>query len=148
MIVVTEILGFASDPGLSDRLHRLSHEGGIEYLMIDQADALRHRLRGTTTKGTDIAIALDRTEHLADGAVLLLEESRAVVVRTSRLHWLRIEPRDMAAALEVAYFAGNLHWHVRFEQDAVLVGMDMAPAHYLDRLGTFIETGRIRTSVQ
>ena len=60
----------------------------------------RRRLRGKTDKGTDIAIALERSE-VGRWAVLLLD-ARAMVLRVAQQHWLRITPRDVDAALEAA----------------------------------------------
>ena len=77
-----------------------------------------------TDKGTEVVVALDRSEQLADGAVLSLESDRAIVVRMTEERWLRITPRDLDCALETGYFAGNLHWRVRFEPGAILVAIE------------------------
>jgi urease accessory protein len=143
MITVTRILGTASEPSLADKLHRLEHKNDVEYLVVDRDDTLRRRLRGKTDKGTDIAIALDRHDRLVDGAVLLLDEARAVVLRVTQERWLRITPRDADAALEAGYFAGNHHWRVRFEAGALLVAMQGPAEHYLARLDSLLRTSKI-----
>jgi urease accessory protein len=144
MITVTRILGTASDPTLADRLHRLEHLGRLELLVLDRGDILRRRLRGKTNRGTDIAIALDREQALADGAVLVLDDGQAIVVRASEERWLRILPRDVDAALEAGYFIGNLHWRVRFEPNGVLVALEGPVEHYVSRLRPLIDRGQIR----
>lgn len=146
MITVTEILGTASDPAMSGRLHDLEHDGRVEHLVIDREDALRRRLRGKTDKGTDIAVALESSERLSDGAVLVLETARAIVVRLSGERWLRIRPRDADAALEAGYCAGNHHWRVKFEPGAMLVAMQGPAAHYGSRLEHLIKPGLIEVS--
>ena len=141
---VTEILGFASDPALAERLHLMSHAGRVEHLTLAQEDVHRRRLRASTDRGTECLIALPRDQALGDGAVLMLEEARAVVVRLAEERWLALAPRDSAAALELGYFAGNLHWRVRFEGKRLLVALEGPEEDYLDRLQPFLEDGRVR----
>lgn len=141
---ITEVLGFASDPDLAERLHELDHVGRVERLLLGQDDVHRRRLRARTDRGTDCLIALPRDQALGDGAVLLLEPSHAVVVRLDEERWLPLEPRDAAAALELGYFAGNLHWRVRFGGARLLVALEGPEADYLARLQPFLDDGRAR----
>ena len=143
MLRLNGIVGFASDPGLAERLHRLGHRGAVEYLPLDRENTLRHRLRATTDRGTKCAISLARDEHLGDGAVLLLEDERAIVVRMKEEEWLALRPADPAAALELGYHAGNLHWRVRFEGEVLLVAREGPEQAYLDRVQPFLDAGRV-----
>lgn len=144
MLTLTAIVGQASDPRLADRLHELSHAGRLEVLTVERDDTLRRRLRGVTDKGTEVAVALDRSEALSDGAVLLLDRDRAIVVRMSQENWLRVLPRDTDSALEAGYFIGNLHWRVRFEPGAILVALEGPESHYTGRLAHLTMQGKIR----
>jgi len=146
MITATRIVGHASDPAIAGRLHDLEHRGQLEILVIDRENALRHRLRGKTDKGSDIAIALDRTEALGHGAVLLLEDDRAIVVHLTEERWLRVVPRDADAALEVGYNAGNHHWRVRFVPGALLIAVQGPVDGYLARLAELTKDGRIEVA--
>ncbi len=146
MITVTGILGTASEPAIARRLHDLEHEDLVEILFVERNDTLRRRLRGRTDKGTDIAIALDRSDQLSDGAVLLLNASRAIVVRMSEQRWLRIKPASPDAALEAGYCAGNHHWRVRFEPGALLVALDGPAEHYINRLEHLLMANRIEVA--
>lgn len=143
MITITRIVGTASHPSLADKLHHLEHDDRVEILVVSEEDSLRRRLRGKTDKGTDVAIALKRNEELVDGAVLLLDDFRAIVLRTAQPRWLRITPRDADAALEAGYCAGNHHWKVRFEPGALLIAMQGPAQHYVDRLEHLVKSGRI-----
>lgn len=134
MLTVTKIVGPASEPTLADKLHRLEHGERVETIFIDKEDTLRRRLRLKTDKGTEIAIALDPSSRLSDGAVLFLDEARAIVLRVTEERWLRIAPRDVDAALELGYCAGNNHWRVRYEPGALLIAMQGPAEHYLARL--------------
>ena len=116
---LNRIVGNSSSGELAEKLHRLSHDGQLEEIRLSAADAARKRLRVETDKGTDCAIALNRDTNLENGSVLLLEDDRAIVVRMLETTWLRIQPRDSEAALELGYFTGNLHWRVRFDGDVL-----------------------------
>jgi len=141
---LTRVLGSATDPAVAERLHRLDHAGAVEHLVLDERDMRRHRLRTETNKGTACLIALPREQSLADGAVLLLAEDRAIVVRAAEARWLALQPRDAAAALELGYFAGNMHWRVRFEGARLAVALEGPARDYLDRLAHLMADGRVR----
>lgn len=146
MITVTKILGSASEPAIADRLHDLEHRDRVEILVVDRGDTLRRRLRGKTDKGTEIAIALDSNERLADGAVLLLDDTRAIAVRMAEQRWLKIKPHGADAALEAGYCAGNHHWRVRFEPGALLIAMEGPAEHYIARLNHLLKGNRIEVA--
>jgi urease accessory protein len=143
MPTYTKVIGTISQADIAERIHDLAHAGGLEILEIDRENTLRRRLRGTTDRGTDVIVALDRSEQLSDGAVLSLDADRVVVVRMTQERWLRLEPRDADAALEAGYFAGNLHWRVRFEPGALLVALEGPAEHYLERLSPLLGAGKI-----
>lgn len=147
MLLIERVLGSRLEPALSERIHELEHHDAVELLTVPAADVARRRLRATTGKGTDIAIALPRDQQLFDGAVLLLEPQRAIVVRVKEQHWLRLQPRSIADALELGYHAGNLHWRVRFEGESLLVALEAPVNDYLTRLGTLVSDRRVVSSL-
>jgi urease accessory protein len=141
---LTHIVGYASDPEIADRLHALGHRGRVEHIDLDRDDTLRHRLRVVSDAGADCAIALPRDQKLAEGAVLLLDDERAIVVRMTEESWLAIAPRDAASALELGYFVGNLHWRVKFANGHMRIALEGPEQDYLDRLLPYLEDGRAR----
>ncbi|MDX7950791.1 urease accessory protein UreE [Lichenihabitans sp. Uapishka_5] len=147
MLLVERVLGSRIDPLLSDRLHHLEHHGQVDILNLPAAELARRRFRATSAAGEEIAIALPRDQKLFDGAVLVLEDHKAIVVRVDSEHWLRLQPRSIADAVELGYHAGNLHWRVRFQGEALLVALEAPVDSYLDRLGTLITERRVVTSV-
>src|SRR5258708_9188989 len=110
MLLIEQVVGSRLEPDLSERIHALEHRGAVDLVTIAAADVARRRLRVTTQGGADVAIALPRDQHLFDGAVLLVEPDRAIVVRVDEERWLRLQPRAIADAIELGYHAGNLHW--------------------------------------
>ncbi len=144
MVRVTNLFGLAGDPDVGERLHALSHVGKVEYVILSRADMSRHRLRAVTDKGTECAIALPRSERLSNGAVLLLEAERAIVVRMQEEDWLDVAAVDDAAALELGYLAGNMHWRVRFDGAVLKIALEGPEASYLARLAPLLDSGRVR----
>jgi urease accessory protein len=138
------IIGYETDAGLTERLHRLEHRGLVEFVTLAGEDMLRRRLHVATDRGTDCAILLARDRRLGNGAVLLLDEDRAIVVRLKDEQWLTLAPRDVGAAIEIGYFAGNMHWPVRFDGPNLRIAMRGPAEDYLERLRPFLDDGRVR----
>lgn len=148
MLKLETVIGSRLDPAIADRLHDLDHHGAVEVLLLGTQDAARKRLRITTDRGTDCAIVLPRELSLFDGAVLLLEERRAIVVRFNHQHWLRLVPQSAAAALELGYHAGNLHWRVRFDGPVLLVAIEGLVEGYKARIAPLLDSGRVLVEVE
>ncbi len=144
MLKLENIVGAATDAHIADRLHDLGHADRVEYLTLSQEDTHRHRLRATTDAGTECAVVLGRSEHLYNGAVLMLTDDKAVVVKMRDTEWLTLAPRDAAAALELGYFAGNMHWAVRFEGAWLRIALQGPVERYLERLEPYLDDGRAR----
>ena len=111
--------------------------------VMSAAAACACRRRG----GEDLAIALPRDQTLFDGAVLLLEAGRAIVVRVATERWLRLSPRSIADAVELGYHAGNLHWRVRFAGETLLVALEAPVDDYVARLGSMVTERRVATAI-
>ncbi len=144
---VGHVLGGWLDPVFHDRIHALEHHGAVDLVIIPQADLARRRLLTTTRKGVQLAIALPREERLFDGAVLVLDEFHAIIVRAEAERWLRLKPRSIADAIELGYQAGNLHWRVRFDGEVLLVPLEGRPEDYAARLEDLLSSGRIQMSI-
>jgi urease accessory protein len=142
-VVVETILGDRADPVLAGRLHAVSHAGRVETLVIDPVDLPRRRFHARTESGLPCFVALARSEQLFDGAVLHLSDALAIVVRVGEQRWLRLRPADTAAAIELGYLAGNLHWRVRFEDGLLGVALEGPEERYLARLRELQSGGRV-----
>ena len=144
MLKLEGVVGSATDPAIAQKLHHLEHRGKVEYLTLSRDDTQRHRLRAATDSGTECAVILGRAQHLYNGAVLMLGEDRAIVVRMREPQWLGLVPRDLAAALELGYLAGNMHWSVRFDRDVLRIALAGPEQGYLERLQPMLADGRVR----
>ena len=147
MLRIERVLGSRLEPDMSKELHRLEHQGAVDVVNIPAADLARRRLLMTTRGGQELAIALPRHEKLFDGAVLLLDETRAIVVSAATERWLRLEPRSIADAVELGYHVGNLHWRVRFRGEVLLVALEGRPEDYTARLENLIAERRVGVTV-
>lgn len=143
MYRLEQIVGHESDPEIAERLHQLQHAGQVEHIVLGPEDMKRHRLRTTGDQGTEYAISVTRHQNLTNGAVLLLSEQRAVVIQAEEQRWLRFATRDAASALALGYFAGNMHWKVRFDGPVLEIALQGEEADYLTRLGDLLADGRI-----
>jgi urease accessory protein len=143
MLKLTKVLGNVAEPALANQLHHLAHHGGVEYITLSDEDTARRRFRALTDRGADCVVILSRSERLQNGAVLLLETDRAVVVRLAAPRFLGIRPRDEAAALELGYMAGNMHWKVRFKDSILFVQLDGDRDAYLARIASLLALRRV-----
>lgn len=143
MLRIDGIVGHEEDANLSSALHRLQHHGAIEHAFVPEEDAGRRRLRLTTDRGTQCGVSLARHEELEDGAVLYIDENRAIILRVRTPKVLRLRPKSRESALHLGWNAGNLHWRVKFEGDDLLVMLDGTREDYLARLTDLIANGSV-----
>ncbi len=143
MRLIENVIGNRNDAALASALHRLEHRDSVDILALDGAEISRRRFRATTAQGQDVAIALPRDQRLHDGAVLLLEADYALLLQVTTPRWLRVVPRDVAAAVELGYHAGNLHWRVKFDGAVLLVALEGPPAAYRARLQHMIDADSV-----
>lgn len=143
MIQINRVLGHSHDSKLSSLLHDLSHHNKVEYIVLDRANLQRRRFRTKTDKGTDCAISISRDKKLSNGAVLLLENDRAIVVKMAEDQWLSLKPKNLSTAIELGYFAGNMHWRVKFEKERLDIALESPEEIYLDRLKDFFNEKKI-----
>ena len=147
--ILEGIVGWVTDQEVADRLHELRHrpylEHAVEYLHLDVHDLDRKRLRATSDAGTDYAIVLPRDSALADGAVLLLEPDRAVVVRAGAPRTITLRANDIGAALRLGFLVGHLHWKADQRDESVVVHLEGPESDYTSRIVELLESGRVES---
>jgi urease accessory protein len=112
---------------------------------LDVHDLDRKRLRATSDAGTDYAIVLPRDSALADGAVLLLEPDRAVVVRAGAPRTMTLRANDIGAALRLGFLVGHLHWKADQRDESVVVHLEGPESDYTSRIVELLESGRVES---
>jgi urease accessory protein len=148
MLRIGHIIGSRLEPAYSEKLQRLELRNAVDELRLSPDHLDKRELTATTRGGQEVAIALPRHERLFDGAVLLLDDNSAVVVRAAGQRWLRLQPRSISDAIELGYHIGNLGWRVRFEGEVLFVAMQGRAENYVVRLGELIWSRRVGISVQ
>jgi urease accessory protein len=128
---------------MADRLHDIAHHGVVELVHISRGDMSRRRQQLSSDHGTELALLLDRDAVLQNGSVLWLEAGRAVVVALDEPQWLVLRTCSPARALELGYFAGNMHWKVRFDGEALCIAMEGPRSGYLDRMAHLLGKGDV-----
>lgn len=133
-LVLSAVLGRTADEPWHERAHAADAAGILETVRITRSDALRRRMRLTTDRGRDIALALARDATLEDGAVLFADAETFIVARIDGGPRLRLLPADAASGLRLGYFCGNLHWKADFRDGAIEIHMDAPEETYRARL--------------
>ncbi|BCI56039.1 urease accessory protein UreE [Mycolicibacterium litorale] len=143
MHILDRIVGWAGDEAVADSLHELRHRHAVEYVHLDVHDLDRKRLRVTSDAGTDYAVVLPRDTALADGAVLLLDADRAVVVRAGAPQTLALRALDLPAALRLGFLAGHLHWKTDQHGDTLVVHLEGPESDYIARIADLLARGGV-----
>jgi urease accessory protein len=143
LITYSSILGNATHADFAEHLHDLEHKQQLDYVSLSSDDIQRRRLKVITSQNKSCGIALARDQSLYGGAILCLSQDYALVVRCIDVQWLRCVPVDTAAALELGYFAGNMHWAVRFNSAVLEIELKGPRADYIARLLPFVNSARI-----
>lgn len=147
MVLVERVLGDRADPEMAQRLHRLEHRGQVDIVCLRAEELGRRRFRAVSEGGREVGIALGRADRLFDGAVLLLDDGHALLLRVEVERWLRLLPKTTQDAIQLGYHAGNLHWRVRFDGDALLVALERPLEEYIERVGGLVAEGRVGYTV-
>ena len=71
MLIIESILGNIRDKQWQDRARKAK----VDYLILNQWDAQKNRLRRTSEQGNDIAVSLPRNTFMQNGDVLAFDEA-------------------------------------------------------------------------
>ena len=133
MKIYTQLL----DPKEESReqlIHDLEHKEAVDKVLLNVDDLSRRRFTCETTFGEIVGISLPRSLKLFDGAVLEISERYCLMVKVEPENWLRLEVHSSDVALRLGYFAGNLHWAVKFDENRLSVAISGDVNLYLDRI--------------
>ena len=133
MKVYTKLLDPTKD-SIEQLIHKLEHEEAVDMIRLNADDLSRRRFTSETTFGKTVGISLPRSLKLYDGALLEISERYCLMVKVEPETWLRLEVQSADVALRLGYFAGNLHWAVKFDQNSLSVAISGDVNSYLDRI--------------
>ncbi|MEM8843928.1 MAG: urease accessory protein UreE [Pseudomonadota bacterium] len=143
MLILNSVLGSIDDEVFSDKIHTLSHSDKIEFIKLDPVDLARKKFKAYTTAGRSCAVSVSRDTVLENGSILCIEDDFAIVLKTNEVKWLKIKPHNINAAIELGYFAGNMHWQVRFSDHYLFIALNSSKESYLNRLSNLISNHSI-----
>ena len=138
MKVYTKLLDPTKD-NIEQLIHKLEHEEALDTIRLNADDLSRRRFTSETTFGKTVGISLPRTLKLYDGALLEISERYCLMVNVETENWLRLEVQSADVALRLGYFAGNLHWAVKFDQNSLNVAISGDVDAYLDRINNIFK---------
>jgi len=131
MLTVHSIIGMIDEARFSGR--------AVERLAVESAEAARPRLRRLTDLGTDVALDLPRGSYLSDGAVLLDDGERIIVVARKPEDAAIVRfPRSRARedlindAVRLGHAFGNQHVPIEVEHGEVRIPVTTSREVVLD----------------
>ncbi len=137
------IVGSSSDDEYHNLLHEMEASGSVDFLELSSIDLSRRRFRHKTQMGIELAISLDRDIKLFDGAILEITEKSAIVVKVKPEKWLKVKAKNAGLNLKLGYFAGNLHWAVRFSNDSIFIEIQGNSAEYKNRIESAFDVSEL-----
>jgi urease accessory protein len=128
MININSIVGNIRDDDKLTLKYRVMSENRLsEIVQISRTEAGRVRMRKTSDKGNDVAIALPQNTHLRNGDVLLLTADRMIVVEITPEKVAVVSFKTITddhlfeTAVRVGHTIGNLHRPIRLEDNKIFI---------------------------
>ena len=144
MKIYSKIIEQKDYPNSKEFIHTLEHQGMVDSLDLKVADLSRRRFTTTTIFGRKIGVSLPRSSKLFDGAVLELSENYCLIVKVIAEKWLHLQPLSADVALKLGYFAGNLHWKVKFKAQVLSVAITQELDTYLSRINSVFSENELK----
>jgi urease accessory protein len=117
-----------------------SASGPVEYVSMSWHDRCKPRLRVTTEKGTELALALPRGTVISDGTLLYDSPERSVCAKASAEDLIVVPAPSPRIAATVAHHLGNWHRSLQVMDDGSIATEEDAPyVEWLERVGIAYE---------
>ncbi len=128
MIIIEDIIGNSHETAWRSRLA----DTQIDWLVLDQWEAQKSRLRKATANNVEVALSLNRNTHLSDGDILFWDEAKrqAIVAQIQLNEVMVIDLTDILrenvttaarTMFELGHALGNQHWPAVVKEDRVFV---------------------------
>jgi urease accessory protein len=128
MININSIVGNIRDNDKLTLKYQVMTENRLsEIVQISRTEAERVRMRKTSNKGNDVAIALSQNTRLRNGDVLLLTADRMIVVeitpeKVAVVSFKTITDNHLfETAVRIGHTIGNLHRPIRLEDNKIFI---------------------------
>ena len=134
MRIYSNIIGEGDNSDLTKQIHVLEHKNLVDSISLNNSDLSRRRFTCMTAFGNKIGISLPRSVKLYEGAILDVCDTYCLVVKVEPELWLCLQAVSPAVALRLGYFAGNLHWTVKFDENLLWVAIAGSLDGYINRV--------------
>ncbi|WP_053070597.1 hypothetical protein [Halomonas sp. PR-M31] len=128
---ITDVIGnIHTDEKLAQSFRQWGTAGQVERVRLDMWTAQKSRLRAITDQDTTLGITLARDQALADGDVLLLDDTarRMILVEVEGRQVMVCDINNqedatstIELALELGHALGNQHWPIKAHGQRVYV---------------------------
>lgn len=135
-MVITKVLGNLND------YKTLNKE--VDWLELEWEELNKRILRKQTLNGNEIAITLDKGDHLHYGDVLYEDENTLIAIRTKLEKVFVVKPITMQQMGKAAFEIGNRHTPCIIEDNEILVRYDHTLEKLLDEVGVPYEQSERR----
>lgn len=127
MLTVEKVIGnINNDRLLKEKYDQMSKQQLCEKVKSSRLESQRVRMRKTSDKGTDVALALSRGMQLRHGDVIALSEEKIIVVEIEPENVAMIEIKDslhhnhiVEIPVRVGHAIGNLHRPIKLEGNRI-----------------------------
>ena len=123
MVTITSIVGsIDKSPSLAKEYRMRSKLNQVESITINRLESQRIRMRKRSNKGTDIIITLNEDFKLRHNDVLLLDDTKMVLVNREpeNVAILDIKRNDIGLAIRIGHALGNLHRPIKVEGNSII----------------------------
>ena len=123
MVTITSIVGsIDNSPVLAKEYRIRSKKKQVESITINRLESQRARMRKRSDKGTDIIITLNDGLNLRHNDVLLLDDTKMILVKREpeNVAILDIKRNDIELAIRIGHALGNLHRPIKVEGNSII----------------------------
>ena len=97
-------------------------KNAVEKMVISRAESERVRMRKSTDRGTDVALAMPAGTRLRHGDVVSLGDRMIIIaIEPEKVAIVRLKDGDARTAVLVGHAIGNLHRPVKVEGNSIVL---------------------------
>jgi urease accessory protein len=105
-----------------DKYDEMLAKGAVEKMVISRSESERLRMRKSTDKGTDVALAMQAGTRLRHGDVVYLANNMIVInIEPERVAVVRLRDSEARTAVLVGHAIGNLHRPIKVEGSRIIL---------------------------
>jgi urease accessory protein len=121
LIICESVVGNISRE-MKEKYSEMLGRNAVEKLSISRTESERLRMRKSTDRGTDVALAMPAGTKLRHGDVVSLSEKMVVIsIEPEKVAVVSLKNTDSKTAVLLGHAIGNLHRPVKVDGDRVVL---------------------------